>query len=87
MVLPKEIGHQVRFGKSLIELFRRGCWEIPEIMGASGMAIVGLGLALIGLSNYAKNDGDNKEYKSYYCVIRSDDPRAKLIRNPVKTEY
>lgn len=86
-VHPIEIGHQVKFGKTLIELFRKGCWEIPELMGATGIAFVGLGLALIGLHNYSKNDGDNKEFKSTYCVVRSDDPRAKLIKNPVNTSY
>lgn len=84
---PKEIQHYVRFGGGLVGLFKRGCWEIPEIMGATGLALIGIALGVIGCYNYARNDGDNKEYKSAYTVIRANDPRAKRIRNPVFTEY
>lgn len=84
---PKEIGHQVRFSRGLIGLFRRGWWEIPEIMCSSGMALVGVGLGILGCYNYVKSNGDNKEFKGSYVVVRSNDPRAKLIRNPVYTSY
>lgn len=84
---PKEIGHQVRFNKTLIGLFKRGCWEIPEIMGASFLALIGIGLAVVGCINYTKNDGDNREYKKVYMIMRPEDPRVCRLKNPVQTEY
>ncbi|XP_037300742.1 uncharacterized protein LOC119191053 [Manduca sexta] len=84
---PKEIGHQVRFSKSLIGLFKRSCWEIPEIMGSSCMALIGIGLGIAGVYKYYKEDGDNKEYKQTYLIVRPSDPRASKIINPSYTEY
>ncbi|KAJ0181426.1 hypothetical protein K1T71_003511 [Dendrolimus kikuchii] len=68
-------------------LFKRGCWEIPEIMGASAIGLIGICLATIGVYNYIRNDGDNREYRSVYYIVRPEDPRAKLLKNPVYTQY
>ncbi|KAI5635825.1 hypothetical protein NE865_11427 [Phthorimaea operculella] len=66
--------------KSLPQLLKQGWHEIPEVIASTGLAFVGIGLAALGLYNYAKNDGDNRRYKMTYVVMRPDDPRAKLIR-------
>lgn len=84
---PAEIGHQVRFSNSLIGLFRKACWEIPEIMCSSALALVGIGLAIYGVNRYIKNDGANTEYKQLYTVMRPGDPRECRLRNPVFTKY
>ena len=46
------IDHPVRFQKGLSGLFKKGLWEIPEVMCASFLALVGMGMATIGLYNY-----------------------------------
>lgn len=84
---PKIIGHKVQFGNTLIGLFKRGWWEIPEIMGSTGLALVGIGLGIMGMYNYVKNDCENTEFKKVYFIVRPEDPRAKLLKNPVYTEY
>lgn len=87
MPMPKTIGHQVDFGKSLVGLIKQGFYEIPAVMCSSICALVGLGLGFAGLERYKKNDGDNKEYKSTYMIMRPSDPRVRLLRNPVYTKY
>lgn len=62
--------------RGLVALFKRGWNEIPEVVGSSVMAVIGIGLAGIGLVRYYANDGDNRKYKSSYIVMRPDDPRA-----------
>lgn len=54
--------------------------EIPEVIGSSAVAIIGLGLCAIGLKNYYAKDGDNRRYKMSYVVMRPEDPRAARIR-------
>lgn len=66
--------------RSLGQLLQQGWNEIPEVIGTTGLALVGMGLATIGCYNYVKQDGDNRRYKSTYVVLRPDDPRVKLIR-------
>lgn len=84
---PKEIGHQVRFPNTWIGLFKRGWWEIPEVMGASVMAIIGMGMAFYGCMKYCQKDGDRREYKTIYTIVRPDDPKACSFRNPVFSSY
>lgn len=60
--------------------FKRAWNEIPEIVGSSVMALIGVGLASIGLYTYYQRDGDNRRYKLRYTVIRDDDPRAEKVR-------
>lgn len=66
--------------RSLGQLLKQGWNEIPEVIGSTGMALVGVALATVGCYNYVKQDGDNRRYKSNYVVMRPDDPRVKLIR-------
>ncbi|KPJ17807.1 hypothetical protein RR48_06613 [Papilio machaon] len=87
MPMPQTIGHQVKFAKTLSGLIRRGWWEIPEIMASSCMAAIGIVLGIVGVYNYEKRNGDNKEYKSVYMIMRPDDPRVCLLNNPVYTQY
>lgn len=86
-VIPKTVGHQVNFENTFMGLFKRGWWEIPEIMASSCMALIGGVLASIGVYNYVKRDGDNREYKSVYMIMRPDDPRVCRLKNPVFTEF
>lgn len=80
-------GHEVNFGNTLGGLIRKGWWEIPEIMGASCFAILGIIMGTVGVYNYIKNDGDNREFKKVYMIMRPDDKRVPLLKNPVFTEY
>ncbi|CAB3221053.1 unnamed protein product [Arctia plantaginis] len=66
--------------RSLGQLLQQGWNEIPEVIGSTGMAIVGIGFATVGCYNYVKQDGDNRRYKSTYTIMRPDDPKVKLIR-------
>ncbi|EAT48534.1 AAEL000458-PA [Aedes aegypti] len=66
--------------RGLTALFKRGWNEIPEVVGSSAMALVGIGLTLVGLSNYYRKDSDNRRYKMDYVVMRPEDPRAAKIR-------
>lgn len=84
---PEEIGHQVRFPKTFIGYFKKGCWEIPEIMAGNLIGLCGIALAAAGLFKYYNNEGDKREYKKVYDVVRPDDPRISYFRNPVYTEY
>lgn len=83
----KIIGHPVNFGKGIVGLFKQGWWDIPEVMGASFMALLGVGMATIGLKNYIENRGENREYKAVYYIVRQGDPRACELKNPAYTEY
>lgn len=62
-----------------VGLIKRAWHEIPDIVGGSVLAIIGLGLAGIGLAKYYANDGDNRKYKMGYVVMRPDDPRAAKV--------
>ncbi|KAL0891963.1 hypothetical protein ABMA27_015197 [Loxostege sticticalis] len=84
---PKIIGHPLPFSKTLFGTIKRACWCIPEIVGSSALAVVGIAMATIGVMNYINTDGDNREYKWVYTVIRDDDPRACKLKNPVYTQY
>ncbi|KAF9409555.1 hypothetical protein HW555_011120 [Spodoptera exigua] len=83
----KPFGHVVKFKKGLFGLFKRGWWEIPDVMAASFMAIVGAGMATYGVMRYIETGGENSEYKSVYYVVRSGDPRACKLKNPTYSEY
>ncbi|XP_004518880.1 uncharacterized protein LOC101453491 [Ceratitis capitata] len=61
-------------------LLKRAWNEIPDIVGGSVLALIGLGMAAIGVSRYYAKDGDNRRYKMGYVVIRPDDPRAEKVR-------
>lgn len=64
----------------LVSLFKRGWSEIPEVVGSSFIALIGLGLAGGGVYNYYRKDGDNRRFKSAIVVMRPEDPRAAKIR-------
>lgn len=66
--------------RGLTALFKRGWNEIPEVIGSSVMAVIGIGLTLVGLTNYYRKDSDNRRYKLDYVVMRPEDPRAARIR-------
>lgn len=66
--------------RGVVGLLKQGWNEIPEVVGSSAVALVGLGLAAAGLYNYYRKDGDNRRYKSTFVVMRPEDPRAALVR-------
>ncbi|XP_067002855.1 uncharacterized protein NdufA3 [Anabrus simplex] len=66
--------------RGLMALFKRGWHEIPEVIGSSFMALIGIGLASVGVYNYYAKDGDNRRFKQTYIVYRPDDPRAARVR-------
>uniref|UniRef100_A0A182W138 Uncharacterized protein n=1 Tax=Anopheles minimus TaxID=112268 RepID=A0A182W138_9DIPT len=49
--------------RGLSALFKRGWNEIPEVVGSSVIALVGIGLSVVGLTNYYRKDADNRRYK------------------------
>lgn len=64
----------------LMALFKRGWNEIPEVIGSSFIAIIGLGLSGLGVWNYYRRDCDNRRFKSTIVILRPDDPRVAKIR-------
>lgn len=66
--------------RGAVALLKQGWNEIPEVVGSSVVALVGIGLAGIGLYNYYSKDGDNRRYKMSYVVMRPEDPRAASVR-------
>lgn len=66
--------------RGLVGLFKRGWNEIPEIIGSSFMALIGLGLTGLALQTYYSKDADNRKHKLQYTVIRDDDPWAARVR-------
>lgn len=60
-------------------LLKRAWNEIPDIVAGTGLAVAGLVLAGIGVTNYYSKDGDNRRYKMTYVVMRPDDPRAEKV--------
>lgn len=67
----------------LVALFKRGWNEIPEVIGSSFMALIGLGLMGAGYAVYVSKDGDNRKHKLDYIVIRHDDPKAARVRTGI----
>ncbi|XP_053948311.1 uncharacterized protein LOC128856905 [Anastrepha ludens] len=61
-------------------LLKRAWNEIPDIVAGSVLALLGLGLATVGVAGYYSKDGDNRRYKTGYVVMRPDDPRAEKVR-------
>lgn len=66
--------------RGVANLLKRGWNEIPEVIGSSFMALVGVGLGLTGLYIYNQKDGDNRKHKFEYIVVRPDDPRAVQLK-------
>ncbi|KAH8291574.1 hypothetical protein KR018_001249 [Drosophila ironensis] len=67
-------------GRGTTSLFKRAWNEIPDIVGGSALALTGIVMAAIGVTNYYAKDGDNRLYKLGYVVYRHDDPRADKVR-------
>ncbi|CAG4920777.1 unnamed protein product [Colias eurytheme] len=84
---PPTIGHQVNFGKSLVGLIKQGFWEIPAVMCSTIMGFIGIGMGLYGLHKYNKDNGESREYKNIYTIMRPEDHRVGRLRNPVYTQY
>ncbi|XP_068629017.1 uncharacterized protein NdufA3 [Battus philenor] len=66
--------------RTLGQLLQQGWNEIPEVIGSTGLAVVGIVLGIVGVRNYIARDGDNKRYKQVYVIMRPDDPRVAKIR-------
>lgn len=66
--------------RGLVALFKRGWNEIPEIIGSSFMALIGLGFMGTALKVYYDKDADFRKHKLEYTVIRHDDPLAKRYK-------
>lgn len=65
--------------KKIINLLFLGWNEIPEVMGAGAMGVLGIFIGSFAVYRYYKNDGDNRKYKNAYIVYRPDDPRASKV--------
>lgn len=61
-------------------LLKQGWNEIPEIVGSTAIALIGLGLGGYSLYSYTKNEGHKRRYKQQYTVFRPDDPRLRYVR-------
>lgn len=64
---------------ALRNLFIRGWNEIPEIVGSSAIAVVGLGFGAYSVYLY-QDIGEKRRYKRQFVVMRPDDPRTRFIR-------
>lgn len=64
----------------LIALIKRGCNEIPEVMGSSVIGAIGLVLGIGSVYGYYQKDGDNRRFKECIVILRPDDPRVAKIR-------
>ncbi|CAL8132566.1 unnamed protein product [Orchesella dallaii] len=74
------VAQGARQSGKLMTLWKQGWNEIPEVMGASFYALIGIGL--YGFSNYRyyKEERYNRRYKTRYTVYRPDDERVARIR-------
>lgn len=59
-------------------LLVRGWNEIPEIVGSTTVALMGGVFCAYSYLRYG--DGEKRRYKSFYTVMRPDDPRRRFIR-------
>ena len=71
---------KIIFFISVSGLFKQAWNEIPEVVGSTFMAVVGVSMAGFGLYNYYCKDGDNRRYKMEYTVYRPDDLKVAKIR-------
>lgn len=62
--------------RGLGALIKRGWNEIPEILGSSFMALIGVGLGVAGIAIYESKKPNARIHKFEYIVVRPDDPRA-----------
>lgn len=62
--------------RGLGALIKRGWNEIPEILGSTFMAVIGVGLGVTGLVIADSKKPDGRKHKFEYIVVRPDDPRA-----------
>jgi len=67
--------------KSLVQLWKQGWNELPEIMGSSMFALFGIGIGIYSVRRYYKEELYNHRYKDLYLVYRPEDPRAARIRS------
>lgn len=67
--------------RSLIGLIKLGWHELPDIMGGTVLALLGIGMGSFGVWNYYRRDCDNRRFKQQIIVMRPEDPRAARIRN------
>ncbi|XP_055388181.1 uncharacterized protein LOC129616583 [Condylostylus longicornis] len=63
----------------LTGLLKQGWNEIPDVVGGSVLAVVGLVLGTIGVSRYYSLDMDNRKYKIGFVVMRPEDPKAAKV--------
>lgn len=66
--------------RTLVQLFKQGCDEIPEIMGSSAGGLVGIGIIGYALYYYNKHELWNRRFKFLPTVVRPEDPRAQNLR-------
>ncbi|KAK7790317.1 hypothetical protein R5R35_010305 [Gryllus longicercus] len=66
--------------RGLGALIKRGWNEIPEIMGSSCIALIGLAIGGYTIYKYQGWDGQYRQYRMSYTVYRPDDPRVAKIR-------
>lgn len=64
--------------RGVVALIKRGWNEIPEIVGSSVMAVIGLGLGITGLAIAERKKPTARKHKFEYIVVRPDDPRAPI---------
>lgn len=60
-------------------LLIRGWNEIPEIVGTTAIAIVGLGFGAYATYRHTQM-GNKSRYKQHFTIMRPDDPRTRFIR-------
>jgi len=66
--------------RSLMQLFKQACNEIPEVVGSCTAGLLGIVICFSALHYYNKHELWNRRFKLMPTVVRPEDERAKNIR-------
>lgn len=69
-----------KYGKGFMGTLKKAWDERPELVGSGIIGVLSLGVGILSLNYYYKNNKDNRKYKQHYTVYRHDDPRVATIR-------
>ncbi|XP_076332763.1 NADH:ubiquinone oxidoreductase subunit A3 [Tachypleus tridentatus] len=67
-------------GVKVVRLLRRAWNEIPEVVGSSVLAAIGVGFGFYAFFKQRDPSYAKKEFKKEYVVYRHDDPRAHNLK-------
>lgn len=73
-----------KMGTGISGFLMRRWNDMPEIVGSSALALLGITTGGFCIYYNEKYDMGNKRYKAHYTVYRHDDPRVATIRKDYK---